>query len=136
MGSPPPTRNSFSTVPFAGSPGATTRVVKVESGPRIASAAAPVMSFCVEAPRNGVSALRDATVVSFCTGGIRCEKAALWLRENGLPEVLQLDGGILGYFEQVGGLGYQGHCFVFDERVALAPDLSPLVDGHPIDQIT
>lgn len=71
-------------------------------------------------------ALADAAVVSFCTGGIRCEKAALWLRENGFPQSLQLEGGILGYFEQVGGLGYEGHCFVFDERVALAPDLSPL----------
>jgi len=76
-----------------------------------------------------VSELADAAVVSFCTGGIRCEKAALWLRENGFPQALQLDGGILGYFEQVGGLGYDGHCFVFDERVALAPDLRPLVDG-------
>lgn len=74
-------------------------------------------------------ALADAAVVSFCTGGIRCEKAALWLRENGLPQVLQLDGGILGYFEQVGGFGYEGGCFVFDERVALAPDLRPLVDA-------
>ena len=75
--------------------------------------------------------LGDATVVSFCTGGIRCEKAALWLSANGLPQVLQLDGGILGYFEQVGGWGYEGHCFVFDERVALAPDLNPLVDEPP-----
>lgn len=74
-------------------------------------------------------ALADAAVVSFCTGGIRCEKAALWLRENGLPQALQLDGGILGYFEQAGGAGYDGHCFVFDERVALAPDLRPLVDA-------
>ncbi len=78
------------------------------------------------------SALADAAVVSFCTGGIRCEKAALWLRENGVPQALQLDGGILGYFEQVGGLGYQGHCFVFDERVALAPDLRPLVDADAV----
>ena len=53
-------------------------------------------------------ALRDATVVSFCTGGIRCEKAALWLRADGMDNVLQLDGGILGYFEQVGGAGYDG----------------------------
>ena len=74
-------------------------------------------------------ALADAAVVSFCTGGIRCEKAALWLRENGLPQALQLDGGILGYFEQAGGLGYQGRCFVFDARVALAPDLGALVDA-------
>lgn len=72
--------------------------------------------------------LRDATVVSFCTGGIRCEKAALWLRADGMDNLLQLDGGILGYFEQVGGVGYDGHCFVFDERVALDPALQPLVD--------
>jgi len=72
--------------------------------------------------------LADATVVSFCTGGIRCEKAALWMRADGMDNVLQLDGGILGYFEQVGGFGYDGRCFVFDDRVALDPQLSPLVD--------
>lgn len=73
--------------------------------------------------------LADATVVSFCTGGIRCEKAALWMRESGMDNVLQLDGGILGYFEEVGTQSYDGRCFVFDERVALDPDLVPLVDG-------
>ena len=77
-------------------------------------------------------ALRDATVVSFCTGGIRCEKAALWLRQDGMEHLLQLDGGILGYFEQVGGAGYEGRCFVFDERVALDPALKPLVDGEVV----
>ena len=65
------------------------------------------------------AALADATVVSFCTGGIRCEKAALWMRANGFARVWQLDGGILGYFARVGGYGYDGGCFVFDERVAL-----------------
>ncbi|MCL7714171.1 sulfurtransferase [Stenotrophomonas mori] len=74
------------------------------------------------------AALADATVVSFCTGGIRCEKAALWMRNDGMDNVLQLDGGILGYFEEVGGEGYEGRCFVFDERVALDPELRPLVD--------
>lgn len=73
--------------------------------------------------------LRDAIVVSFCTGGIRCEKAALWLRNDGMDNVLQLDGGILGYFEQVGDAGYDGRCFVFDERVALDAQLMPLVDA-------
>ncbi len=73
-------------------------------------------------------ALADATVVSFCTGGIRCEKAALWMRNDGMDNVLQLEGGILGYFEEVGGEGYDGRCFVFDERVALDPQLQPLVD--------
>ena len=65
------------------------------------------------------------TVVTYCTGGIRCEKAALYMRERDLPEVLQLEGGILGYFAATGGAapGWRGDCFVFDERTALAPDL-------------
>ncbi|MCY7313185.1 MAG: sulfurtransferase [Pseudoxanthomonas sp.] len=71
-------------------------------------------------------ALADATVVSFCTGGIRCEKAALWMQQAGMDNVVQLEGGILGYFEQVGGQGFDGNCFVFDQRVALDPDLAPL----------
>ncbi len=71
-------------------------------------------------------ALTDATVVSFCTGGIRCEKAAIWMQRNGFERSFQLDGGILGYFEEVGGRGYDGACFVFDERVALDPALRPV----------
>ncbi len=77
-------------------------------------------------------ALEGATVVSFCTGGIRCEKAALWMQAEGIKNVYQLDGGILGYFEQVGGYGYDGRCFVFDERVALDSELKPLV-GEPVE---
>lgn len=69
--------------------------------------------------------LQGKTIVSFCTGGIRCEKAALWMQQAGYQNVLQLEGGILGYFEQVGGEGYAGDCFVFDERVALDPQLRP-----------
>jgi UPF0176 protein len=68
----------------------------------------------------------DATVVAFCTGGIRCEKAVPWMRAQGMDNALQLDGGILGYFETVGGAGYEGACFVFDERVALNSALQPL----------
>jgi UPF0176 protein len=68
-------------------------------------------------------------VVSFCTGGIRCEKAALLMRERGVASVLQLEGGILKYFEETGGTapGWQGSCFVFDERGVLDPDLAPAV---------
>ena len=77
------------------------------------------------------ASLADATVVSFCTGGIRCEKAALQLRADGMGNLLQLEGGILGYFERVGGYGYDGRCFVFDGRVALDADLQPLVDAAP-----
>jgi UPF0176 protein len=64
------------------------------------------------------------TVVSFCTGGIRCEKAAIYMAEVGVEQVYQLEGGILKYFEETGGVGYQGECFVFDERVALDPSLA------------
>ena len=70
------------------------------------------------------ASLQDKTVISFCTGGIRCEKAAIYMREAGLAHVYQLEGGILKYFEEVGDAHYQGGCFVFDEREALAPDLS------------
>ena len=73
--------------------------------------------------------LKDKRVVSFCTGGIRCEKAAILMHEQGLPDVLQLEGGILKYFEEVGGAHYSGDCFVFDGREALAPDLSARRNG-------
>lgn len=61
----------------------------------------------------------DVPVVTFCTGGIRCEKAALWLKKQGYPEVYQLRGGILNYFAQCGRDFFRGDCFVFDERVVI-----------------
>jgi UPF0176 protein len=69
--------------------------------------------------------LAGKTVVTFCTGGIRCEKAAIIMREAGIDNVFQLDGGILKYFEEVGSAHWRGHCFVFDERGALDPALAP-----------
>jgi UPF0176 protein len=69
--------------------------------------------------------LAGKTVVSYCTGGIRCEKAALLMREQGVEHVLQLDGGILQYFQTVGARHYEGGCFVFDERGTLDADLQP-----------
>ena len=67
--------------------------------------------------------LKEIPVVSFCTGGIRCEKAAPYLEMAGFREVLQLDGGILKYFEECGGAHWNGECFVFDKRVAVDPTL-------------
>lgn len=72
--------------------------------------------------------LQGKTVVSFCTGGIRCEKAAIFMREAGLDHVYQLEGGILKYFEETGGTHYHGNCFVFDERRGVDADLSALRD--------
>ncbi|MDP3086462.1 MAG: sulfurtransferase [Rubrivivax sp.] len=69
--------------------------------------------------------LQGKTVVSYCTGGIRCEKAALAMQARGLPHVLQLDGGILQYFEDTDGAPHwRGDCFVFDERIALDRSLA------------
>jgi predicted sulfurtransferase len=67
--------------------------------------------------------LRTRTVVTFCTGGIRCEKAAPYLETAAFADVYQLDGGILRYFEEVGGEHFDGECFVFDKRVAVNADL-------------
>lgn len=69
--------------------------------------------------------LAGKTVVTFCTGGIRCEKAAIHMQEIGYDSVYQLDGGILKYFEEAGGAHYDGDCFVFDRRTALNPKLEP-----------
>ena len=80
--------------------------------------------------------LEGKTVVSFCTGGIRCEKAALYMRERGMPDVLQLEGGILGYFAATQGAapGWRGECFVFDERRSVAADLEP-GDPPPCERV-
>jgi UPF0176 protein len=70
------------------------------------------------------------TVVSYCTGGIRCEKAVLHMQDLGMPHVYHLEGGILKYLEQTDAVHWEGDCFVFDERGAvdatLAPTLPPL----------
>lgn len=71
------------------------------------------------------SELEGKTIVSFCTGGIRCEKAVLYMQGIGMHNVYQLDGGILKYFEEVGQAHYSGSCFVFDEREALNANLRP-----------
>ncbi|MCP5543395.1 MAG: sulfurtransferase [Akkermansiaceae bacterium] len=67
--------------------------------------------------------LKDQPVVMFCTGGIRCEKAGPFMELEGFKHIYQLDGGILKYFEEVGGDHYDGDCFVFDQRVGVDPAL-------------
>lgn len=67
--------------------------------------------------------LKNETVVMFCTGGIRCEKAGPFMEMEGFEHIYQLDGGILKYFEECGGDHYEGECFVFDQRVGVDPAL-------------
>ncbi len=68
---------------------------------------------------------KEAEYVMFCTGGVRCEKASVIMRDAGFSNVRQLEGGVLGYFEKVGGEFWNGDCFVFDKRVALDHELNP-----------
>jgi RluA family pseudouridine synthase len=76
-----------------------------------------------EAVRKLPPEMKKAEVVSFCTGGIRCEKAAPFMEREGFEHVWQLEGGILKYFEECGNAHYDGECFVFDQRVGVDPGL-------------
>ena len=76
-----------------------------------------------QAVRELPDAMKDETVVMFCTGGIRCEKAGPFMEMEGFKNIYQLDGGILRYFEECGGDHYDGECFVFDQRVGVDPAL-------------
>lgn len=68
-------------------------------------------------------------VITFCTGGIRCEKATAFMRQEGFEDVYQIHGGILKYFEETQKKApsddnyYDGDCFVFDYRVAVDKQL-------------
>ena len=65
--------------------------------------------------------LEGYKLVNVCTGGIRCEKATLFMIENGIRDVVQLDGGILDYLENTNGNAWEGQCFLFDEREFSSP---------------
>lgn len=67
---------------------------------------------------------KDKKVLMYCTGGIRCEKAYLEMREQGYTDVKQLDGGILNYLERFPEQKFEGECFVFDYRVAVDQKLN------------
>ncbi len=77
-----------------------------------------------EFPQQSQKINADKPVVMFCTGGIRCEKAALHMLDAGFSEVYQLEGGILNYFAEVGGDHYDGECFVFDQRISVDTQLN------------
>lgn len=90
--------------------------------------------------RQNLDPAKHKKVAMFCTGGIRCEKASAFMLSEGFQEVYHLKGGILKYLEEVPEQEslWQGECFVFDERVAVAQGLALgshemcLSCGHPI----
>jgi len=68
---------------------------------------------------------KDKKILIYCTGGIRCEKAAIEFQRAGFENVYQLDGGILKYLEEFPHKDFEGECFVFDHRVAVDQTLQP-----------
>ncbi|MGE0764048.1 MAG: rhodanese-related sulfurtransferase [Bdellovibrionales bacterium] len=84
---------------------------------------------------------KSKPVLIYCTGGIRCEKAALELKKRGYEKVYQLHGGILRYLEKFPNREFEGECFVFDDRVAVDQQLNATTRyilcphcGDPADQ--
>ena len=67
------------------------------------------------------------SIAMFCTGGIRCEKASIFLEKKGFKNIYQLKGGIINYFKNVDKSEslWRGECFVFDNRISLNHNLKP-----------
>ena len=65
---------------------------------------------------------KNKTVVTYCTGGIRCEKASAYMVERGFKDVYQLDGGIVNFIKKFPDTYWEGGMFVFDERRVVDPN--------------
>jgi UPF0176 protein len=83
---------------------------------------------------------KDKKVLMYCTGGIRCEKFSVLMKEKGWKDVNQLHGGILRYAKEEGGKHFKGKCFVFDDRLVVPvneEDMEPIarceITGKPAD---
>ena len=63
--------------------------------------------------------IKEKRIITYCTGGIRCEKASAFLKENGFKDVMQLKGGILAFGKEFPDTYWEGKCFVFDDRLAI-----------------
>lgn len=70
-------------------------------------------------------------IITYCTGGVKCEKASGFLKENGYENVYQLHGGIIKYGIQEGGEDFEGKCYVFDDRIVKdINEVNPKVIGN------
>ena len=83
---------------------------------------------------------KDKKVLMYCTGGIRCEKFSVLMKQKGWDDVNQLHGGILRYAKEEGGEYFKGKCFVFDDRLVVPvnkDNLEPIarceITGKPAD---
>ena len=68
---------------------------------------------------NELAKYKNKKIVTYCTGGIKCEKASALLLHEGFENVYQLHGGIIKYGKEAGGEDFEGKCYVFDNRVAV-----------------
>lgn len=68
---------------------------------------------------NELAQYKDKKILTYCTGGIKCEKASALLLHEGFKEVYQLHGGIIKYGKEAEGKDFEGQCYVFDNRVAV-----------------
>ncbi|KAA8480218.1 rhodanese-related sulfurtransferase [Arcticibacter tournemirensis] len=68
---------------------------------------------------NELAQYKGKKILTYCTGGIKCEKASALLLHEGFEEVYQLHGGIINYGKEAGGKDFEGKCYVFDNRVAV-----------------
>ncbi len=66
-----------------------------------------------------IAHLKNKTVLTVCTGGVRCEKESGYLLANGFTDVYQLDGGIVSYMEKYPNEDFIGKLYVFDNRIAM-----------------
>ncbi len=76
---------------------------------------------------------KDKTILMYCTGGIRCEKAVAFAEQQGFKKCYQLEGGIVDYFKKLGGVAWHGSCFVFDFRWSIKPDLQESIEGFALE---
>ena len=60
---------------------------------------------------------KEKKIITYCTGGVKCEKASGFLKENGYKNVYQLHGGIIKYGIEEDGKDFEGKCYVFDNRI-------------------
>ena len=69
---------------------------------------------------------KNKKIAMFCTGGIRCEKASVFLKKKGFNKVFQLKGGIINYLKRIKRKNslWKGECYVFDNRISLKHDLN------------
>ncbi|ADY54193.1 Rhodanese domain protein [Pseudopedobacter saltans DSM 12145] len=68
---------------------------------------------------NQLAQYKDKKILTYCTGGIKCEKASALLLHEGFKDVYQLHGGIIKYGKETGGKDFDGKCYVFDNRIAV-----------------